>query len=129
MNDYALFGNWQTLTGAQTLFVACNAIIVLGYVFVALRVTMVLPVRLVTRVAAVAFFFLCAATHFDLIAHTLTDQADTWETITNEPHMWIIHLPQAIAVWVFVVGLYADLRALRDERGTVQPATNGNGVH
>lgn len=106
----------------QMLFVFSNAAIVAGYGFVAVRVTPVLPVRKLTRYGATAFFLLCALTHMDQIVHTLGDRSETWGHITQQGHMLFIHVPQAVAVWIFAIGFFLDLDRLRRERKSVAPA-------
>ncbi len=109
--------NWR-----QVLFVVSNLFIMAGYVFVAFRVLPLFPIRLVSKAGSVSFFLLCASTHGDQLYHTLTDQTETWGEISGSVHMLVIHVPQAIAVWVFAVGFFRDLRRLAEERQTTAPA-------
>lgn len=97
----------------QWVLVVANSAIVTGYTFIALRVAPLLPVRLPSLVGAFTFFWLCALTHTDLIVHTLFTPDDTWGHISREDYMLLIHVPQAVAVWVFALGFLSDLRMLR----------------
>ena len=106
----------------QAIFVATNPAIMFGYGFIATRVAPLLPVRLPTLTGAFAFFMLCAMTHLDQVIHTLGDQSESWGEISREEHMLLIHIPQAVAVWIFATGFFLDLRALRRERHTSDPA-------
>ncbi len=110
--------DWQ-----QWLFVLSNLAIVGGYGFIAFRVAPLFPVRAVARYGAFAFFVLCASTHADQIYHTLTDRHEEWGWIASSLHMLVIHIPQSFAVWVFAIGFMIDLRRLRRERHTTDPAT------
>lgn len=106
----------------QMLFCFANACIVAGYGFVAIRVVPLLPVRAITRYGAMVFFLMCALTHMDQIVHTLGNQSETWGEISGQAHMLFIHLPQALAVWVFAVGFFLDLDRLRQERRSTSVA-------
>lgn len=110
------------MTERELLFVASNVFIALGYGFIAFRVLPLFPIRLPSAVGAVAFFLLCASTHVDQVYHTLDDKTETWGEIVNSWHMLLIHVPQALAVWVFAIGFFVDLRRLRAERGTTNAA-------
>lgn len=112
----------SNLTGFDWAFIAANLVIAAGYGFIALRVLPLFPIRLPSKVGAVAFFLLCASTHVDQLYHTLGDQTEQWGEIVHSWHMQIIHVPQAVAVWVFAIGFFLDLRRLQAERGTTDAA-------
>jgi hypothetical protein len=95
---------------SEILFVASNLVIVLGYVFLAAVVVPRMTIRLNrTRWGGIVFFLTCALTHLDMIYHYVFASGQTISDVYGEPHMLLIHIPQAIAVWAFVTGLYAEL--------------------
>lgn len=118
----SLWDHFEALSASQVWFLIENVLILAGYVFVALKVAPILPVRLVTRVGAVAFFVTCTLTHLEQAIHTLYSRGTTWGELASEAHMQVVHIPQAIAVWTFVSFFYFDLKRLRFERGTVAVA-------
>lgn len=92
------------------LFVAANLIIFLGYVFVAAVVVPRVTMRLKrTRWGGVVFFLTCGLTHLDMVYHYVFAESERIGDVYSEWHMLLIHVPQAIAVWAFVTGLYLEL--------------------
>ena len=91
----------------EAIFIAGNAVIVLGYLFVAAFIAPKLALVLRrTKVGGVVFFLTCGLTHLELILH-----AGTGESMSDAGHLWHsapLHLIQAAAVVVFVEGLYAE---------------------
>lgn len=104
-------------------FVVANVVIAFGYVFFAANVIKLLPVRGRTKVAGAAFFALCAATHLDMNYHLLFEPSEGMLDAAPRLHMQLIHVPQAFAIWAFVLLFFADMRALAKQRGTTDPAT------
>ncbi len=84
------------------LFILANVAIVAGYAFAAIFVAprfRHLDMR--TKVGGIGFFALCALTHVH-IATTGTDHGSM-----SGSWFWVLeHLAQAVAVWVFLLGLY-----------------------
>lgn len=118
----SLWDHLEALAASQVWFVIENVFILTGYLFVAIKVAPILPVRLITRVGAVAFFMTCAFTHVEQVLHTLYSRGTPWGELASDVHMQFVHIPQAIAVWTFVSFFYFDLKRLRFERGTVAVA-------
>jgi hypothetical protein len=113
----SLIGTW--------LFALENTAIVLGYVFMA---AVVAPLFLrrehiqcrATKVGGIGFFLLCGLTHTVLATRALFGSPMD-KAMSGDLWMHAIHAPQAIAVWVFVVGLYLELTDVdwrgRDDSG------------
>ena len=121
--DAGIHPHLPDLTWQHIAFMASNVAILAGYTFVAFKVTPLLPVADITRWGSLAFFLFCASTHADQVLHTLGDHDETWGEIAAEWHMLLIHVPQAVAVWVFALGFFVDLRRLREERHTTEAAS------
>lgn len=109
------------------LFVASNAIIMLGYVFLAAFVVPKSTARLrMTRIGGVGFFTTCGLHHLDNLLHyVLTPDLPVADAMT-ELHMLVVDVPQAVFVWMFVIGLYVELvRWGPWSAGTTQAPTVG----
>lgn len=92
------------------LFIASNIVIVLGYMFLAAVVVPRMTVRLHrTRYGGIVFFLTCAMTHLDMVYHYVFASDEPIGQVYSEWHMLVIHVPQALAVWAFVTGLYLEL--------------------
>ena len=95
-------------------FLAGNAAIVLGYLYVAVNIAPYFKVDRGTKIAAISFFVLCASTHTELIVHAALDRPLDYESW----HMVLIHALQAASILRFVYGLrrsaIVDRDTLRD---------------
>ena len=90
-----------------TIIIILNVVIVLGYLFIATQIAPKLGInRLITLIGGSAFFFLCAATHTEEALHTYTESG--YWTPQHAAVMLAITFLQAIAIWVFIVGLYTE---------------------
>lgn len=97
---------------ASWLFALENLTICAGYLFVAVKVAPLFMRKFgvrywSTKVGGIGFFLLCGLTHADqayraLFAGGMPGMAADW-------HMHLIHAPQAVCVWMFVIGLYVEL--------------------
>lgn len=99
------------------LFLISNLGIFFAYIFVAVFVTPLLPIRLFTRIAAIGFFTTCGLTHLEQVFHGLdkrTSPTPMFIDIMTEPHMLIIHVAQVVFVWCFALGFFRDLQILRE---------------
>lgn len=69
--------------------------------------TWMLPVKrwIVTVVAAIVFFASCALTHVHDLGHAVSGEPVTPADFSSW-HMVLIHVPQAVAIWVAVVGFF-----------------------
>jgi hypothetical protein len=95
--------------------VLANGAILAGYFYAAARIAPVMAVRDRTRFAGMWFFVLCGLTHTALNVHALADPLEHLR-LHELAHL----LPQAVAIWAFVLWWRSDLEALRRERGTVE---------
>ncbi len=113
---------------ADWLFALENFTITAGYLFVAARVAP-LFLRKVgvgywsTRIGGIGFFLLCGLTH---LQHGLMALfGGSGKDMAAEPVSHLIHAPQAVAVWMFVIGLYLELTdvnwTLREPRAPGSP--------
>lgn len=96
------------------VFILSNVAIVAGYLFVAVFVAPRFRIRsLATRVGGVGFFLLCGMTHASLAYYALQSDSHAGHGMGGasdvDVAMFVIHVLQAPAVWVFVVGLYVEL--------------------
>lgn len=88
-------------------YIIANLVITAGYLFVGFKIAPAFKVSLwYTKLGGVFFFFLCGMTHLEMAYHAWATQGVFHYGIT--PLTMIIHLPQAIAVWMFVLGLYKE---------------------
>ena len=87
------------------LSLLANLGIVAGYLIIPFTALRLVPMKLRTRLAGVLFFVTCATTHaFMAFAGEHGAQgAVFWLMLIN-------HVVQAIAVWVFVLGLASEIR-------------------
>ncbi len=93
-------------------FVLVNITITLGYLYLAIVVLPAIPVSLKrTKIGGVGFFLLCGLTHTDMALSALLhehmsigEMATSWQALA-------IHVPQAVCVWMFVTGLYLEVRS------------------
>lgn len=93
-------------------FAVENASITAGYVFVALVVAPLFMRRVGvafwwTKVGAVGFFVLCGLTHADMAGAAMFMADDA--PMATQWWMQAVHALQAVAVWMFVIGLYVEL--------------------
>jgi hypothetical protein len=92
------------------LFVLANLGITLGYMFLAIFVIPRISVRLTrTKVGGMLFFITCGLHHLDNVFHVLFQPHEEVRNIMLQLHMLLIDVPQVIAVWLFVSGLYVEL--------------------
>lgn len=95
---------------STVLFVASNLAITLGYVFLATVVVPRVTARLPrTRYGGIAFFLLCGMHHLENVGHVLFQPTEPVAEVMLSLHMLLIDIPQAIAVWCFVTGLYLEM--------------------
>lgn len=96
------------MTG-ELLFVVSNFTIFLGYVFLAVFVVPMASVRLwTTRLGGMAFFLFCGLHHLENVMHLVYSPDERVSDVYTTIHMLLIDIPQAVAVWVFVIGLYLE---------------------
>ncbi len=93
------------------IFVLSNVAITAGYAFLAVAVVPRVAVKLArTKLGGVGFFLLCGLTHLHMAYQALFDQgAMGYAYMAVEPIMLLIHVPQAICVWLFVTGVYIEM--------------------
>lgn len=90
-----------------TLVVFFNLIIVGGYLFISKEIAPKLKVtRKATIYGGIAFFMLCAATHLEEALHAFSE-GNIW-TLKHAIVMLAIAVAQAVAVVVFIYGLYRE---------------------
>ena len=90
--------------GETFLFGIANVSIMLGYLYVVVRVAPYFKVDANAKIGAIAFFFTCALTHLHQAVHAFTNDNIMIEDL-GSLHMLLIHTPQAFAIWLFVIGL------------------------
>lgn len=92
----------------KLLFVGTNMIIFFGYFVIAAYIAPRINLqRWSTRIGGVIFFITCGLTHLELAVHVNSSWPDYWRSW----HMLLIHPIQAVAVAVFIRGLYLELLA------------------
>ena len=97
-------------TTRGVIFVVSNLAIFAGYVFLAGVVVPRATARLLrTRVGGIGFFFTCGLTHLEQVLHYLYGGRVTFPELAREYHMLVVHVVQAICVWLFVTGLYIEM--------------------
>jgi hypothetical protein len=107
----------------QLVFILANVVIACGYGFVAAKILPKIQVTLLrTKIGGVAFLTLCGATHLDMAYHTLFAHDMTFAEMATSWHMLAIHVPQAVAVWLFVTGLYIEVGSWAIPRHPNDPA-------
>lgn len=90
-------------------FIVANWAIFTGYVFTALFVAPRVQMRYkITKISAVVFFLTCGLHHAENALHVLFEPDETFEKMAHTFHMLAIDVPQAFAVWGFVIGLYLE---------------------
>lgn len=93
------------MTYSSIIFIIANLVITAGYLFVALRIAPYFKVTyLYTKIGGIFFFILCGLTHAQMAYYA-------WTQTHHDYTSWVslaIHIPQAIAVWMFVLGLYRE---------------------
>lgn len=95
-------------TAALLIFILSNLTIVAGYVYVGLRIMPYADVNMKrTRYGGIAFFLTCAYTHTHLALHAVTSGGLSLDDMISW-HMLIVHVVQALSVWIFVTGLYIE---------------------
>lgn len=116
----------EHLSASGWIFVVANVTIALGYVFLSAIVVPRITIRLwQTRIGGIGFFMLCGLHHLDNVFHLLLQRNETIGRVYPELHMILIDVPQAICVWLFVLGLYIELvrwgpwGALREDKENV----------
>lgn len=93
----------------ETIYVAANLFIVLGYFFLAAFVVPRVTVRLKrTQIGGVGFFALCGLHHLDDIYHVVFQPTEQVAPVMTQLHMLAIDVPQALCVFLFVSGLYLE---------------------
>lgn len=99
----------MSVTINEAIYCVENASIAFGYLWALVFVVPILPVRRVTEVFGRAFFFLCGMTHIEHVIHTIIGWAHP-----PELHDHLIHAPQALAIWCFVILFRQDITTLLD---------------
>lgn len=95
-------------TVAYLIFFLSNVGILAGYLFVGLVIIPKAHVHLArTKWGGGIFFVACALTHAELAFHALVQGSMDVDDLLSV-HMVVIHLIQAVALWVFVSGLYVE---------------------
>lgn len=124
------------MTSADWAAVVSNFAIALGYAFVAIVVVPGVTLRLwYTRVGGIVFFATCGLHHLENAFHVLFEGDQTIRHAMHVGHMLAIDIPQAIAVWMFVTGLYLEAvrwgpwRASRAEEDDDYPRRDRFGRH
>lgn len=98
------------------VFVMANVLITCGYIYLAVQVVPRVRVTLRrTKIGGIGFFLLCAGTHLDMAYHALFYPGKSIQDMFISPEMLAIHVPQAVAVWLFVTGLYVEVGNWRRE--------------
>lgn len=97
---------------ASWLFALENLAICAGYLFVAVKVAPLFMRKVGvrywwTKVGGIGFFLLCGLTHGEMAWRALFDHG--MPVMVTELHAHLIHAPQAVCVWMFVIGLYVEL--------------------
>lgn len=91
---------------ANIFFIIANLAITAGYLFVAFKIAPNFKVtKWYTKIGGVLFFLLCGMTHLQMAYHA-------WSGTHHSYTSWVslaIHIPQSIAVWMFVYGIYVEL--------------------
>lgn len=95
-------------------YVLSNVAILGGYLFMGCFVAPRVKVAfMATKIGGALFFILCGLTHLSLSYYTLYRGPDghgmAEAGMASSPAMVLLHAAQAVAVWVFVVGLYVEL--------------------
>jgi len=75
-----------------------QVLIAAAYVVIGVSVLPRVRFGAVAAMLALGFFLLCAGTHFDLARHTA--QRNDPDLIA--PHMWALHVSQAVIDWAFI---------------------------
>lgn len=92
------------------IFVLVNLAITLGYLYLAVRIVPKVRLQLKRTIyGGIGFFVLCAITHLDLAASTLFAPDMTFGEMAGSWPMLLVHAAQAVAVWLFVTGLYVEV--------------------
>ena len=91
----------------DVVFVLANVAITLGYFYLGAFVAphFKLDVRR-TRIAGAIFFITCGLTHLEMAGHAWFTPNQSFMDTMLTWHSMVIHVVQAIAVWLFVTGLY-----------------------
>lgn len=93
---------------SELAFVLSNLSIFSGYLFIALVLVPNYRVRFwYTKLGGFLFFLTCGFTHLELAVHAWFDGGLPLPEMTSW-HMMGVHVVQAAAVWMFVVGLYVE---------------------
>lgn len=89
--------------------VAFNVIVFLGYVFTAGWIAPKFKVQtMVTKLGGVLFFLTCGLHHLENAYHVAFRPLESNAVMMTSWHMEIIDFLQAIAIWMFVLGLYFE---------------------
>ncbi len=92
------------------IFVLANLTIALAYLWLALAVLPSIPVKLTrTKIGGVGFFLLCGLTHAVMAISSILHPGMSMSEMATSWYSLAIHIPQAIAVWMFVTGLYIEI--------------------
>jgi len=95
---------------AVALFVVSNLVIVLGYMFLSVFVVPRVTVHLNrTKIGGIIFFATCGLHHLENVFHVLYQPLESNRETMTAIHMLLIDVPQAVAVWLFVSGLYLEV--------------------
>lgn len=93
-------------------YVAANVVIIMGYMMLSILVAPVTDFRKwYTKIGALVFFMTCALHHFHNVVHSV-DSLAYRRVELNYEHI-VIDILQAIAVWIFIIGLSQEVRYRR----------------
>lgn len=93
---------------SEVLFAASNLAIFCGYLFIGFVIVPNIEVKLwMTKVGGFFFFATCGLTHLELAVHTFVERG-LYRGQLLSSHMLAIHAVQAVAIVLFVTGLYSE---------------------
>jgi len=84
-----------------------NLVIISGYLFAAIMITRRIAIAqdLSWRswFAGLSFFLLCGLTHAELAYHAFIAERIIHDDGSVDLHMHLVHIPQALSIWVFLL--------------------------
>ena len=90
-------------------YVIANGIIIMGYLMLSVLVAPVTDfTKSYTRYGAIIFFLTCALHHFHNVTHSVEDTY--YRSISVGTSHVVIDCIQAVAVWVFILGMTQEQR-------------------
>jgi hypothetical protein len=93
------------------LFVAANLAITAGYFLLAFAVVPQVRIQLLrTKIGGIGFFLTCGLTHANMALQSVINHDHmSMAEMAVQWHMLAIHIPQAVAVWLFVTGIFIEM--------------------